>query len=761
MSELNGRWRATYTPGPWVILSGPTLLVMMPPAAPKHSQLLHDIWSSVVTASSVLDLTQTLSAVRLDALPNFGVFFWADGQMRSLLRGSVKVRGAATGGILATGEGVQTWAEIGLGEVNHFHVDLAPTTGDVLQLPLVTGAVTASAIQLDCSDEARLVFPESEVPLVPVNREDAPHGVSHISAPLPRIVPVLRASGPQAFPPPAAPLPEPTAVAGDSTPQIGLPPPPERPIPSAALSAEAPEAPDADPAPAPEYVETIPARAHTERVSEDDPRTRARAQRGFAEPAAAESEMQSDHAPARAASQIDAVDETASPDVPPAPSGDTLPEEPHVEPVRSEPILLDEPEEGDGVAFDSQHREEARAADRGPAASVGGFARSDDVEQPTELMSPISAGGIDDDSHTLVGPPAAVFRVPPPPNVVGVPATSPAGPFRGPVGVASNRTRQVNAGAPYGSPHGGSAPHARQFNQQSHLRPVAPMNVAPASPQSAMLRAPDVDAVPGNDAGLDWARSAPVPSPSGPSPVEPALAQGRWQPVGSSPQPQSPGQALFNPAQPTNALAQPGGALISSIPSFGSQAQPLGLPAQPSASEHDGETIFATGIAATHKVGATTTPAPDDLVLAAMCNRQHPNPPDAANCSRCGGPVDTTSPQLVNLPVLAVLKASTGQVSELDGVVLVGRAPSAQPTDHDPALMTVPSPSQDISRTHLRFSAVQWEIVVTDLHSTNGTVLIRRGEAPVRMLPGEPVVVGIGAVVDLGDGVTVLIDQPH
>ena len=41
--------------------------------------------------------------------------------------------------------------------------------------------------------------------------------------------------------------------------------------------------------------------------------------------------------------------------------------------------------------------------------------------------------------------------------------------------------------------------------------------------------------------------------------------------------------------------------------------------------------------------------------------------------------------------------------------------------------MTVPSPGHDISRTHLEVAPEGWSVVVTDLHSTNGTILVRPG----------------------------------
>jgi pSer/pThr/pTyr-binding forkhead associated (FHA) protein len=76
--------------------------------------------------------------------------------------------------------------------------------------------------------------------------------------------------------------------------------------------------------------------------------------------------------------------------------------------------------------------------------------------------------------------------------------------------------------------------------------------------------------------------------------------------------------------------------------------------------------------------------------------------------------------------------------------------------------MTVPSPNHDVSRTHVEVVAEDWQIVVTDLNSTNGTVLVRPGALGRQQLaPGEPVTVQLGSVIELGDGVSVLIDFPQ
>jgi len=76
--------------------------------------------------------------------------------------------------------------------------------------------------------------------------------------------------------------------------------------------------------------------------------------------------------------------------------------------------------------------------------------------------------------------------------------------------------------------------------------------------------------------------------------------------------------------------------------------------------------------------------------------------------------------------------------------------------------MTVPSANHDISRTHLEVAPAGWQIVVTDLNSTNGTVLVRHGAVDRQQLaPGEPVPAQLGSVIELGDGVSVLIDFPQ
>lgn len=151
------------------------------------------------------------------------------------------------------------------------------------------------------------------------------------------------------------------------------------------------------------------------------------------------------------------------------------------------------------------------------------------------------------------------------------------------------------------------------------------------------------------------------------------------------------------------------------------------------------------------------------LVFAVRCQIGHPNPPEARACRLCFGPIAPQNPQQIPRPVLAVLLPSTSGPVEVDRPVLIGRSPSTSRSESEqlPWLLTVPSPSHDISRTHLEITPEGWSLRATDLNSTNGTVLIRPNSAPERMPAGQPVEVSPGCVLDLGDGVTIAIDNPQ
>jgi hypothetical protein len=163
MTAPLGRWRATYTPGEWVVLSGPTSLVLLEPPTHEWAPLINTLWDEVVASSSIVDLAARLASFKIEALPSFGAFFWTADGMRSLVRGNVSVIDLATGKVVADGQGIQTWSEVGLAGVSQIRID-TPHEGDVtlLELPLVVGAVRASSVVLDASDRAQVSSPQNE-----------------------------------------------------------------------------------------------------------------------------------------------------------------------------------------------------------------------------------------------------------------------------------------------------------------------------------------------------------------------------------------------------------------------------------------------------------------------------------------------------------------------------------------------------------------------------------------------------------------------
>jgi hypothetical protein len=193
MAAVLGRWRATYTPGDWLVLSGPTSLVLLEPPTHERAALSNTLWEEVVASSSIVDLADRLASFKIDALPSFGAFFWTADGMRSLVRGQISVIDLATGKEVANGKGIQTWSEVGLAGVSHIRVD-TPYEGDatLLELPLLVGAVRASSVVLDASEEAQVESPQGE----PVRAEASAPG-SPTTEPLPLVVPTSPSEPPQ------------------------------------------------------------------------------------------------------------------------------------------------------------------------------------------------------------------------------------------------------------------------------------------------------------------------------------------------------------------------------------------------------------------------------------------------------------------------------------------------------------------------------------------------------------------------------------
>ena len=160
-----GKWCATYAPGDWLVLCGPASVVVIEPPGEGWTPLVAELWQQVLAASSLVDLADRLARYGLDSMPSFGALFWSADGMRSLVRGSVSVVDPDSGRVVADGSGIQTWSEVGLGDLVTARVqtgsDAAPAG---LELPLVVGAVRASSVLLDAREQARVHSPQVDAP---------------------------------------------------------------------------------------------------------------------------------------------------------------------------------------------------------------------------------------------------------------------------------------------------------------------------------------------------------------------------------------------------------------------------------------------------------------------------------------------------------------------------------------------------------------------------------------------------------------------
>lgn len=92
--------------------------------------------------------------------------------------------------------------------------------------------------------------------------------------------------------------------------------------------------------------------------------------------------------------------------------------------------------------------------------------------------------------------------------------------------------------------------------------------------------------------------------------------------------------------------------------------------------------------------------------------------------------------------------------TRLEVPAYIGRRPSSPRIRSGvvPRLVSVHSPEQEVSGTHLEIRQLGTSVIVTDMKSTNGTLVIAPGSAPRKLRQGESVVVSPGTLVDIGDG---------
>jgi hypothetical protein len=138
--------------------------------------------------------------------------------------------------------------------------------------------------------------------------------------------------------------------------------------------------------------------------------------------------------------------------------------------------------------------------------------------------------------------------------------------------------------------------------------------------------------------------------------------------------------------------------------------------------------------------GSTVVPDDEDTVLRARGR-------STATAAQGAGASARPAPRLHGVRV-------AGRDLLLDVPVVVGRRPTAPRVvaGVTPRLVEVPSPSHEVSGSHVEVRQHGETVVVTDLRSTNGTRVTEPGRVPVSLRQGESLVARAGTIVDVGDG---------
>ena len=182
--------------------------------------------------------------------------------------------------------------------------------------------------------------------------------------------------------------------------------------------------------------------------------------------------------------------------------------------------------------------------------------------------------------------------------------------------------------------------------------------------------------------------------------------------------------------------------------------------------DHDGETVMKSDVAGLASAARPSVPAggtdvnTGPMVLARVCAQGHANPPTHSQCAGCGMALASDAVQ-VRRPRLGRVRVSTGELIDLDQSLVIGRQPSVSRVQGGgmPKLVQVPSPSGDISRSHVEVRLEGWHVMLCDLKATNGTVLAREGQPPRRLAQNEMAILLDGDIAELGDDVSLRFEE--
>lgn len=270
----------------------------------------------------------------------------------------------------------------------------------------------------------------------------------------------------------------------------------------------------------------------------------------------------------------------------------------------------------------------------------------------------------------------------------------------------------------------GILPINTKAGRDTYKTPVTPQSQAPAQPvvqpwnatSSAAASLPPVPSVP----------SAPLSAPPAPPTPEPEATHVPWASAASAPVPTPPTQ-VFAQASASAATA-PSSDYIGSTP--WSKSDSDAAASEPAATE---QPLSFSPPSSTY---STNAQVPDSSMPQ----------DDADDRTQLGVRYDT-----------ARVTFDTGVNYPFGGSIVLGRNPVAPASNPTASPVPVDDPQRSVSKTHVALTATREGVLVEDLHSTGGTVVVRADGEETPVLPGAPVHARAGDIVRYGQR-SVVID---
>ena len=271
----------------------------------------------------------------------------------------------------------------------------------------------------------------------------------------------------------------------------------------------------------------------------------------------------------------------------------------------------------------------------------------------------------------------------------------------------------------------GIVPINTKAGRDTYKTPVAPQSQAPAQPvvqpwnatASAAASLPPVPSVP---------PSVPLSAPPAPPTPEPEATHVPWASAASDPVPTPPTRVSAQASAP--AATAPSSDYIGSTPWSNSDSDASA--SEPAATEQP--LSFSP-----HSSSYSTNQQASDSSL---------SQDDADDRTQLGVRYDT-----------ARVTFDTGVTYPFGGTIVLGRNPLAPASHPTASPVPVDDPQRSVSKTHVALTATREGVLVEDLHSTGGTVVVRADGEETPVLPGAPVHARAGDTVRYGQR-SVVID---